>query len=254
VGVFSEKCRISFAGEPRNPFLIMDFVAGRTLESFIRRLPTRETMIANINGELRDLHPVEFTPEKLDIAIQIVNGLDYLHRKKLVHRDIKPANIFLSKAEKKPGRYVVRLGDFGVVKWGDFHASLTTGVLTVTGQKGLGTLKYMSPEQAVAPHKVSTKSDVYCLGITLFELLTDSILVSSHHVTEVILARLARGTTLSRFYGMAYQLEHGDQDVAEAILDMHLRGVENRPSIDRIQGVLRRRYEQLTGTEWLGPF
>src|SRR5262249_53693523 len=100
-------------GEPKNPFLLMELVGGRTLESYIRNLP-------------KDTHgSFVITEEKLHIALQLVEGLEYLHKKKLVHRDVKPANIFLSKplADK---RLLVRLGDFGIVKWGDFHASLST--------------------------------------------------------------------------------------------------------------------------------
>ena len=47
------------------------------------------------------------------------------------------------------------------MKWGDFHASVTTGTLTATHQKNLGTFKYMSPEQAIEPKKITVRSDVF---------------------------------------------------------------------------------------------
>src|SRR6266849_3634186 len=157
-------------GTPRNPFLLMEFAGGRTLEGYIRRL------------SVDDPGSFDISEEKLDIALQFVEGLEYLHKKKLVHRDVKPANIFLTRVINGGFRFVAKLGDFGIVKWGDFHASLSTGVLTATSQRGLGTLKYMSPEQAIAPKNVGVKSDIYSLGITLFELFAGRILASPHHV------------------------------------------------------------------------
>jgi len=85
------------------------------------------------------------------------------------------------------------------MKWGDFHASVSTGLLTVTTQKGLGTLKYMSPEAAVRPKDVTVRADVYSFGVTLFELFTAQILASAHHVFEIMNARLSHGTTQCRY-------------------------------------------------------
>lgn len=179
----------------------------------------------------------------------MVAALDYLHRRKLVHRDVKPANIFLS--SRSANDPLVKLGDFGVMKWGDFHAAVSTGVLTATStQSGLGTLKYMSPEQAVRPKDVSTRSDNYSLGITLFELFTGQILAGPHHVFEVMMARLERGTTSSRYMTMGYTLPAGDEGVAELILDMHLRGISGRPSTEKILGRLSWEFERRFGSDW----
>ena len=150
-------------------------------------------------------------------------------------------------------RVLARLGYFGIVKWGDFHASLTTGALTATSQRGLGTMKYMSPEQAVAPKNVGVKSDIYSLGITLFEIFAGRILASPHHVFEIMSARLLRGTTVGRFMSMGYKLSLEHQDIGELILDMHLRGIQRRPTIDNVRGILRRTYERVGGTEWRNP-
>lgn len=136
------------------------------------------------------------------------------------------------------------------MKWGDFQASISTGVLTVTAQQGLGTLKYMSPEQAIAPREVSYKSDIYSLGITLFELFTGQILQSPHHVFEVVNARLSRGSTASRFIQMGYHISDSDLGIAELILDMHLRGQRGRPSIDKILGRLQHEWERRTDEGW----
>jgi len=210
----------------------MECVRGRTLEHFIRR--------SSQSGEQR-LFSV--TKDKLSIAVKICEALTYLHKQKLVHRDVKPANVFLSSGTN-PGS--VKLGDFGIMKWGDFHASLATGALTATSQQGLGTLKYMSPEQAVRPKDVTNRSDIFSLGITLFELFTDQILLSPHHVFEVMNARLILGTTTSRYHQMGYALPSGSEVIAELLLDMHLRGITRRPSIDKVLGRLQWSLEYYT--------
>jgi eukaryotic-like serine/threonine-protein kinase len=224
--------------EPRNPFLLMEQIQGRTLESYIRKRPEEE------RGKFA------ITREKLHIAIQIANALDELHRLRVVHRDIKPKNIFLSKISRGDLYPLAKLGDFGVVKWGDFHSSLSTGVLTATNQKGLGTMKYMSPEQAINPKTVTASSDIYSLGITLFELFSAQILASPHHVFEVMTARLARGTTASRFASMGYSLHEEDDRLAALLLDMFLRGTRGRPAIDVIKGYLESEYERRYEINW----
>lgn len=231
------------SGGPRNPFILMERVTGRTLEDLIRRDERRRID----RGE-----PKLFllTPERLSIAIHVASALRYLHQKKLVHRDVKPANIFLPTAGATPERAPAKLGDFGIMKWGDFQASISSGTLTVTSQRGLGTLKYMSPEQAIAPRDVTVRSDVYSLGITLFELFTGQVLPSPHHVYEILNARLSRGNTTSRFIALGYHISGSNALVAELILDMHLRGHSGRPPIEKIVGRLTHEWERRTEQEW----
>lgn len=214
---------------PGNPVLLMEYCSGKTLESYIRRLPADEKGVFRV------------TKERVSIALQLAKGLEFLHEKKVVHRDVKPANVFLT-GHAGPGN--VRLGDFGVVKWGDFHASMSTGVLTATNQQGLGTLKYMSPEQAVRPKEVTVRADLYSLGITLFELFTGQILASPHHVFEIMSARLLRGTTISRYMSMGYSIGPTDASIGELLLDMHLRGPSGRPAIAKVRGRLEWELEQ----------
>lgn len=222
-------------GTPQNPLLVMELIRGRTLESYIRKADD-------------DLHGVfHVTRENLNIAVQIVSAVEDLHAKRLIHRDIKPANVFLRKEDTPDEIPLAKLGDFGVMKWGDFHGSLSTGVLTATSHKGLGTLKYMSPEAAIRPKDVTVRSDIYSLGITLFELFTSQILASAHHVFEIMNARLARGTTLSRYRDMGYKVAEEDESLAELLLDMHLRGQTGRPSIEKVRGRLEWEYERRFG-------
>src|ERR1700694_1006749 len=148
-------------GWPRNPFILMEQVRGATLESCIRREERRQI-------EKHERKTFLLTPARLSIAACIAQALQYLHQKKLVHRDVKPANIFIPESYAAGLQPRAKLGDFGIMTWGDFQASISTGTLTVTSQQGLGTLKYMSPDQAISPREVTVRSDIYSFGITLF--------------------------------------------------------------------------------------
>jgi serine/threonine-protein kinase len=217
----------SFEGEgPKNPFIIMEFMSGRTLESEIKATDTSKV------GQL------EINRERLFLAIQLVDAVKYVHSHRLVHRDIKPANIFLSGRTRHSNLPRLKLGDFGVVKWGDFHQALATGTLTTTGQQGLGTLKYMSPEQAIRPKEVTPKSDVFSLGITLYELFTGQILVSPHHVYQLMTARLSRGQTFTRFMELGHKIDGGFDHFFSQLLDCFLRGIDGRPKADDLLGCL----------------
>lgn len=213
-----------------NPFLVMELLKGKTLESYIRRTAENE------RGKFLIIEP------KLRIAIQIVRALEYLHSHRLVHRDVKPANIFMT--DKHGENIGVQVGDFGVMKWGDFHSSIATGMLTTTHHPGLGTIKYMPPEQAIRPKDVSTKSDIYPLGATLFELFTGQILAGVHNVYELGFARLQRGTTQSRYQLLAVPIPSADEAIGTLILDMVLRGVDGRPTAKKVLGMLEYEYER----------
>jgi len=219
----------------------MEEVKG-TLEAYIRREERRR-------AEKGDDRRFLLTPERLSIAVRIAEALVYLHQKRLIHRDVKPANIFIpDNSAAGLRRSHAKLGDFGIMKWGDFQASISTGTLTVTSQAGLGTLKYMSPEQAIAPRDVTVRSDVYSFAITLWELFTGQIPPSPHHVFEVVNARLMRGTTPQPMLtlGYGYDLPWNDLGVAEIILDMHLRGPSGRPPIEKIARRLAAELERRT--------
>src|SRR5688572_33202932 len=96
-----------------------------------------------------------------EVAIQIAEGLQAVHDAGIIHRDLKTPNIM------SDGTGVARLMDFGVAK------RVGEGAATVTGQI-VGTPEYMSPEQAQG-HKVDTRSDIYALGIVLYEIFTGQV-------------------------------------------------------------------------------
>ncbi len=108
------------------------------------------------------------------LGVQAAEALDYAHGMGIVHRDIKPANLMLD------GQGKVWVADFGLARM-----SMDTG-LTVSGDV-LGTLRYMSPEQAMAKHGlVDHRTDVYALGATLYEMLTGRPAVEGSDRQEIL--------------------------------------------------------------------
>jgi serine/threonine-protein kinase len=128
------------AGEDQGcPYIVFEYISGETLKDRIRRL-----------GRL----PV---PEAVAYAIEIGRALECAHAHKLVHRDVKPQNVLID----PDGR--AKVTDFGIAR------SLEAQGLTATGRV-LGTTDYVSPEQALG-YEVTEQSDVYSLGIVLYEML-----------------------------------------------------------------------------------
>jgi serine/threonine-protein kinase len=132
------------AGEDEGrPFIVFEFVAGETLKARIRR-----------NGRLE-------IPEAVAYAIEVARGLAIAHDHGIVHRDVKPQNILID----QDGH--AKLTDFGIAR------SLDEDGLTADGRV-LGTTDYVSPEQALG-QTTETASDIYSLGIVLFEMLTGDV-------------------------------------------------------------------------------
>jgi serine/threonine-protein kinase len=212
----------------------MEYVQGRTLESLIKKIGSSEPRRTHVNFQT------------LTIAKRIASALTYLHEYKVIHRDVKPANIFLSAVDENRAPTFVKLGDFGVTKWGDFLATAASGTLTVTRQQGLGTLKYMSPEQAVRPKDVTVRSDIFSLGITLFELFTGRILDSPHHVFEIMMARNSRDSTMGKMIALGIRAPYEEMDLFELVLDMFLGSPKGRPTSATIAGRLTTHLERLS--------
>lgn len=190
-----------------NPLLVMEYVRGATLESLIKHF--------------RSSDEVHINRQTLSIAARTCRALLHLHERKIIHRDVKPANIYLSTVVPDAVPTSVMLGDLGVTKWGDFLASVTTGTLTMSTQQGLGTLKYMSPEQALKPKDVTVRSDMFSLGITLFELFSGSILASPHHVFEIMTARTMRSTITGKLLSLRLpRMSAFDEAVFETVLEL----------------------------------
>src|SRR5262249_30789433 len=160
-------------------FYAMQLIDGRTLDEVIRELrvdvgqPRFHTDLTSINGHATPVMPRtgsatsgrsnrdrESFRTAARLTAQVADALEYAHDAGVIHRDIKPANLLL---DAKGNVWVT---DFGLAQ-----VSADAG-LTRTGDL-LGTLRYMSPEQAAGRHlQVDQRSDVYSLGATLYELLT----------------------------------------------------------------------------------
>lgn len=123
-------------------YIVMELVEGITLKKYIEkrgRLPYKEAV---------------------SIAIQVANGMDAAHKHNIVHRDIKPQNIIISKEGK------VKVTDFGIAK--------VASSATINTSASMGSVHYISPEQARGGYS-DERSDIYSLGITLFEMLTGTV-------------------------------------------------------------------------------
>ena len=124
------------------------------------------------------------TRERLQLFAQVCDAVHHGHQKGIIHRDLKPGNILVDPQGQ------VKIIDFGVARATDSDMALTT-LQTDVGQL-IGTLQYMTPEQCEAdPHDIDTRSDVYALGVVLYELLCgrlpyDVRQKAFHEVTRVI--------------------------------------------------------------------
>lgn len=226
-------------GGIKAPFIVMEYVGGHTLESLIKKMAAASSAPGT----------VQVTRQTLFIASRISTALSYLHDRRVIHRDVKPANVFLSASTLGATPSVVKLGDFGVTKWGDFLATAVSGSLTVTMQQGLGTLKYMSPEQAVRPKDVTVRSDMFSLGISLFELFTGQILQSPHHIFEIMSARASRDGTMGKLLALGIKCPDEHVGIFEFILDMFLTAPKGRPTSSTTAGRMLHLLEKVSADE-----
>ena len=109
------------------------------------------------------------TEERLDLFIQVSQAVQHAHQKGIIHRDIKPSNILVADHDGVP---VPKIIDFGIAK-ATTDQRLTDKTLFTAFEQFIGTPAYMSPEQArMSGLDVDTRTDIYSLGVLLYELLT----------------------------------------------------------------------------------
>ena len=157
------------AGRLQHPNIVTIFDAGEEHDlAYIAMEFLKGQDLTHACGQDR-LLPV---PTVLSIAARVADALDYAHAHNVVHRDIKPANIMFDSATD-----AVKVTDFGI-------ARITDSSKTRTGLV-LGTPSFMSPEQ-LAGKKVDGRSDLYSLGITLFQLLTGTLPLRGASMTELM--------------------------------------------------------------------
>ena len=136
------------------PFIVMERIRGRTLQEAL-----------DAGGLTED--------RALQVAADVCGALAYAHQNLLVHRDVKPGNIMLAEDGS------VKVTDFGIAR------AMTDETVTATAAV-LGTAAYLSPEQAQG-HRVDTRSDLYSLGVVLYELLTGKVPFSGESAVSVAL-------------------------------------------------------------------
>ena len=140
-------------------FIVLEYVPGKTLKECIRQ----EAPFDN--------------KRIISIGAQLCEALEHAHSRNVIHRDVKPQNVILNER----GR--VKVADFGIARFTD------ASTLTYAGDKVLGSVHYVSPEQARG-ERVDQKSDIYSLGIVLYEMATGTVPFDSENSVTVAVKHL----------------------------------------------------------------
>ncbi len=151
------------------PFFVMELVPGVPITTFCseRRLTTRE---------------------RLELFMQVCSAVQHAHQKGIIHRDLKPSNILVSEQDGRPAPKVI---DFGIAKATEHR--LTEKTVFSRLHPFIGTPAYMSPEQAGSNGiDVDTRTDIYSLGVLLYEMLTDKTPFETRALLEAGYAEIQR--------------------------------------------------------------
>jgi len=151
-----------FESEENQLYIVMEYIAGKTLKELIQE-----------KGK--------FPPQNaLKIFFQVLDALEYAHRRRVLHRDIKPANIMVNNDN------VVKITDFGLAK--------IEGDIGITGTRDMaGTLYYMSPEQIDGFGKVDSRADIYSTGMTFYEMLAGRLPFNKKSTRTNLLYQITNG-------------------------------------------------------------
>jgi serine/threonine protein kinase len=156
------------ATESGRPFFVMELVKGEPIVAYCDK--------NNLSIE-----------DRLELFEQVCQAVQHAHTKGIIHRDIKPSNILVSSQDGKPQIKVI---DFGIAK--ATASKLTEMTLFTEHRQMIGTPEYMSPEQAEGSLDIDTRTDVYSLGVLLYELLTGTTPFSSKDLRAATYAEIQR--------------------------------------------------------------
>jgi eukaryotic-like serine/threonine-protein kinase len=150
------------------PYFVMELVKGERITEYC------------------DTHNLTIA-ERLAVFVQVCHAVQHAHQKGVIHRDIKPSNVLVTTRDDAPHVIVI---DFGVAKAAS--PSISPASVFTEHRQMIGTLEYMSPEQAEGSLDIDTRTDVYSLGILLYELLTGTTPVSSRELRSAALGEVLR--------------------------------------------------------------
>jgi serine/threonine protein kinase/tetratricopeptide (TPR) repeat protein len=207
------------------PYFVMEYVPGLSITSYC------------------DKHRLSIR-DRLLLFTQVCEGVQHAHQKAIIHRDLKPSNVLVSEVDQKP---VPKIIDFGLAKATGPRLSQATMYTEAGGV--VGTPDYMSPEQASSERNIDTRTDVYSLGVILYELLVGMLPFSSQGggLTPSVLEKLrADQPTLpsSKIKALGESLEESAEKRHEEpqSLRRHLRGELDWIAVKALEHDRSRRY------------
>jgi eukaryotic-like serine/threonine-protein kinase len=207
------------------PYFVMEYVAGIPITTYCdkHRLTTRE---------------------RLDLFIHVCEGVQHAHQKAIIHRDLKPSNVLVTEVDGKP---VPKIIDFGVAK--AISQRLIAETMFTRAGSLIGTPEYMSPEQADwGGEDIDTRTDVYSLGVVLYELLVGALPLDLRKLSfDEMLRRLreqdtVRPSTKVRTLGEQSITSAQNRRTEPASLTRQLRGDLDAITLKALEKERARRY------------